>query len=341
MLFDKFEDTIFYKESSDLQDRYDALIKLSADYPDNDFIHEELFLVTKGLFGEKEIKYQLSKCNLGLYVLQDVNFMYEDLSAQVDFIIITKCGCYFVECKNLVGNITVNEKGDFIREYMYKGKKIKKGFESPYRQVNAQLDVYRKIWKNKSGHGFITNVVRNIVDQFYKDHNVLVVAANNETILFTKYAPYDMKNKIIKSDALIEYLKNDINFKIKNGYAKYSRKEMEEWAKLIYDRSVEFSRDYYRYYKNKFVGTNFDNTLKLEPVIISSLKDKLKEFRINRSSELKMPAYYIFNDEELDKIILNKPTTLEELRNILPEIKVNKHGIKILEIINNENNSSL
>ena len=39
--------------------------------------------------------------------------------------VLTSLYTYFIECKNLVGNITVNEKGDFIRELNINGKKIK------------------------------------------------------------------------------------------------------------------------------------------------------------------------------------------------------------------------
>ena len=72
-LFDFFKDTIFLKENSDLQDRYDALIKLKNEYPKFEALYEELYIVKKGLEGENEIKYQLSKSNLGLYVLRDIN----------------------------------------------------------------------------------------------------------------------------------------------------------------------------------------------------------------------------------------------------------------------------
>ena len=337
MLFDKFEDTIFYKESNELQRKYDALVKLSSEYPDNDLINEELFMVKKGLDGEKEIKYQLSKCNLGLYVLQDVNFEYDYLTAQVDFIVITKYGCYFIECKNLIGNIFVNEKGDFIREYYYKGKRIRKGLESPYRQVSAQLDVYRKIWKNRNGYSVLTNIVRSISDQFYKEHDVLVVAANHETILNTRYAPKEMKSKIIKADGLINKLKQDISFKARNKYDKYSKKEMENWAKTIVERSIEIEVDYYNEYKRKYVS---DNDISIKPVVISLLKDKLKEFRFSKSKEKNIPAFYIFTDEELEKIIEKHPISLEELSDILPDVKVKLHGSQILEIINKEDKNS-
>ena len=78
-LFDFFKDTIFLKENSDLQDRYEALMKLKDEYPKCEELNEELYIVKKGLEGENEIKYQLSKSNLGLYVLRDINIEYEGL----------------------------------------------------------------------------------------------------------------------------------------------------------------------------------------------------------------------------------------------------------------------
>ncbi len=51
----RFKDTVFYKENSDLQNRYDALKKLNDEYPNNDDILSELFIVKKGLDGENEI----------------------------------------------------------------------------------------------------------------------------------------------------------------------------------------------------------------------------------------------------------------------------------------------
>ena len=134
----RFKDTIFYKENSDLQDKYDALNKLNNEFPNNDDLIQELYIVKKGLEGENEIAYQLKKSNIGMYVLRDIKVKYEDLTAQIDYVVLTPIYTYFIECKNLVGNITVNEKGDFIRELNINGKKIKKGMYSPLRQVEAQ-----------------------------------------------------------------------------------------------------------------------------------------------------------------------------------------------------------
>lgn len=195
----RFKDTINYKENSDLQNKYDALKKLNEEFPNNEDLLSELYIVKKGLDGENEISYQLKKAHIGMYVLRDIKVKYEDLTAQIDYVIITPVYTYYVECKNLVGNITVTDKGDFIREFTINGKKIKKGMYSPLRQVEAQREVIRKIWESKSS----------LIKKFFALKNfeyfnrVLVVAANQDTILNTNRAPKEIKYKILRADALV------------------------------------------------------------------------------------------------------------------------------------------
>ncbi len=66
------------------------------------------------------------------------------------------------------------------------------------------------------------------------------------------------------------------------------------------------------------------------------IKDKLIQFRRNRSKELDIPAYYIFTNNELDKILELMPKNVEELKKsgILPNIKIAKHGELIIKVIN-------
>ena len=145
-MFEQFRDTIFLKEDSSLQKRVIELENLLEKEPKNEQLQQELYIARKGLKGEDDVAYQLKKANIGMYVLRDINIEYEDLKAQIDFIVVTPWCCYFIECKNLIGNITLDERGNFIREYTYEGHDIKKGMESPYRQVCAQREVYKKIW---------------------------------------------------------------------------------------------------------------------------------------------------------------------------------------------------
>lgn len=102
-------------------------------------------------------------------------------------------------------------------------------------------------------------------------------------------------------------------------------KSAQSYINLISDDNI----DYYEYYKEKHCKDlcKIDN---------ETLKEKLIQFRKERSSKMKIPAYYVFTNDELDKIIELRPKTLEELKNlnILTPVKIKTHGEKIIEVIN-------
>lgn len=317
----RFKDTIFYKSNSDLQERFDALTKLNKEYPQNSDILSELYIVKKGLDGEKEISYQLKKANIGMYVLHDVKVKYENITAQIDYIVITPVFTYYIECKNLIGNITVNEKGDFIREYTFNGKKIKKGMYSPLRQVEAQREVIRKIWENNTSS--LVKIFGSKNFDYYR--RVLVVAANQETILNTTRAPKNIKYKVLRADALVRQIQYDLDHRRSDdSYA--SKKNMELTAQSYANLCINENVDYYEYYKNKFCQNN----------ISDNLKKRLVELRKTRASEMKLPAYYVFTNDELEKLVELRPTSIDELKklNILTPVKIKTHGESIISEIN-------
>ena len=320
----RFKDTVFYKENSDLQNKYDALKKLNEEYPNNEELQSELYIVKKGLDGENEIAYQLKKAHIGMYVLRDIKVKHEDLTAQIDYVIITPVYTYYVECKNLVGNITVTDKGDFIREFTINGKRIKKGMYSPLRQVEAQREVMRKIWESNSS----------AIKKFFASKNfdyyrrVLVVAANQDTILNTNRAPKEIKYKILRADALIRQIEYDLNHRGNDEYLD-SKKSMEKIAQSYIDLSSKEEINYYDYYKEKYCSN-------LNIQVNDGLKDRLIELRKTRSNEMNIPAYYVFTNDELDKLIEIRPKSIEELKNanIISPVKIKTHGEKIIEELN-------
>ena len=336
-----FNETIFYKEASDLQSRYDVLKQLNEEYPNNYDLLSELYIIKKGLAGENEIAYQLKKSHIGMYVLRDIKVKHEDLTAQIDYVIITPTYDYYIECKNLVGNITVTDKGDFIREFTVNGRKRKKGMYSPLRQVEAQREVLRKIWDSDS------NTLQKIFGSKYFDYfrRVLVVAANQDTILNTNKAPKDMKYKILRADALVRQIEYDLEHKANND-PHYSKKDMEKAAQYYIDISYNEDINYYDYYKEKFSLTsnnNNPNGIQKNNTNTNSndnsnddLREKLIKFRKSRSTEMKIPAYYIFTNDELEKLLEIKPKTLDELKNanILSPVKVKTHGQQIIDELN-------
>lgn len=317
----RFKDTIFYKSDSDLQERFDALTKFNKEYPNNNDVLSELYIVKKGLEGEKEISYQLQKANIGMYVLHDVKVKYGDLTAQIDYIVITSVFIYFIECKNLIGNITVNENGDFIREYTFNGKKIKKGMYSPLRQVEAQREVIRKIWESKAS-GLVKLFGSKNFDYYRK---VLVVVANQETILNTSKAPKDIKSKVLRADALVRKIQYDLSH-IRSDDSYSSKKNMELIAQSYANLCINENIDYYKYYKDKFCKND----------ILDNLKERLVELRKTRASQMKIPAYYVFTNVELEKLLELKPSSIDELKklNILSPVKIKTHGECIINEIN-------
>lgn len=319
----RFKDTVFYKENSDLQNKYDTLKKLNEEYPNIEELQSELYIVKKGLDGENEIAYQLKKAHIGMYVLRDIKVKHEDLTAQIDYVIITPVYTYYVECKNLVGNITVTDKGDFIREFTINGKKIKKGMFSPLRQVEAQREVIRKIWESNSS----------AIKKFFASKNfdyyrrVLVVAANQDTILNTNRAPKEMKYKILRADALVRQIEYDLEYRGNDEYLE-SKKSMEEMAQSYINLSSKETINYYDYYKEKYCNN-------ISVPINDDLRNRLIELRKTRSNEMNIPAYYVFTNDELDKLVELRPQTVEELKNanILTPIKLKTHGEKIIDEI--------
>lgn len=311
----RFSDTVFYKNTSDLQNKYDALIKLNKEFPNNKNIKDELFIVKRGLDGENEIAYQLSKSNIGMYVLRDIKLKYENLTAQIDFIVITMDYTYYIECKNLYGNIIVNDKGDFIREYFVNGNKIRKGMYSPLRQVEAQKEVVRKIWQSNSSKLKLMLASHNF--DYYR--RVLVVAANHDSILNTNRAPKDIKNIVIKSDSLVRKIQYDLNNR-RSEDSLYNKSQMESIAKSYVDISDNEEINFVKYYKEKFN--------------LITLKDRLVDFRRKRAMEKNIPAYYVFSNDELDRLLTFKPKTISDLNGLISDIKIRSHGKLIVEIIN-------
>lgn len=252
-----------------------------------------------------------------MYVLRDVKVKYKDLSAQIDYVIITPIYIYYVECKNLIGNITVNDKGDFIREHTFNGKKIKKGMYSPLRQVEAQREVLRKIWESET-----TTFTKLFASKYFNYYRrVLVVASNSDTILNTDRAPIDIKYKILRADALVRQIEYNLEHRSNDDYIS-SKKEMQALAESYHSLCIKDNINYYDLYKNKYCKDN--------------LKNRLIELRKNRSNNKNIPAYYVFTNDELNKLIKLRPKSIDELKkyNILPSIKIKVHGDAIIKEIN-------
>lgn len=329
-LFKKFTETIFYKKDSQLEEQISALKELQQEYPNNSKLNYKLKLCELGLIGENEIEFELKNANIGMYILHDVNLKYKDLTAQIDYIIITPGYTYFVECKNLIGNISVNNRGEFIREYIYNHKKIVEGIYSPIRQAERHIEIFKKLL-DENQTGIMYNLLKKVRQSWFKP---LVVLANSKNILKLQYAPKEIKSQIVRSDSLVNYIKRDINNLDKDYLS--SQKYMNDFAFRIMQN---YNQDIEKDYKEEF--QKWLEKDKIEPLSSNAnnedIKNKLINYRKTKSQEKNIPAYYIFTNEELNLLLNHLPKTYQELEesNILSNIKLKLHGQEIINIINN------
>lgn len=225
-LFNKLDKPIFLKEESEAKYYISKLKELHSRAPEHlkGKIEKELKIATLGEFGEKNIAFELKNSGMPMYILHDICLETSDLSAQVDYIVVTRKVIFIIECKNLIGNIEINSQGNFIRTYNLNGKFIKEGIYSPITQNERHLEVLKRI-KKESKSNFISKM---LFDKYFNDnYKSIVVLANPKTVLNSRYAKKEIKDKVIKADQLISYIK-EVNSK--SDLMSLSDKDMKEIA---------------------------------------------------------------------------------------------------------------
>lgn len=223
-----FYETIFLKNDTSLEK--ELFLLMNNKYSNN----EEIRKKEKGLYGENQVAYHLKKSNIGMYVLRDIRLEYEDLKAQIDFVVVTSHHCYFIECKNYNADIIhVDESSNFEESTRYGKKYKKKAIPSPISQVEDQLTVLKKICLREQ-----EKVKELLTEIKFKDYfKTLVVFTNSNNRLNLEKAPKDIKYRILKVDNLIRQIEYDE--KHSEG-KKYSQEQILNIAKYILNKNVEF-----------------------------------------------------------------------------------------------------
>lgn len=328
-LFDRFRETIFLKSDSELEKEIAELKSIREQVKDKEKLDIDIKKLELGLMGERQIEYELKTSDLGIYVLHDITLPYEDLTAQIDYIINTPAATYIVECKNLIGNVTVDNKGEFVREYYINGKHIKESIYSPYRQALRHIELIKKRWLERNGKLSQLLFEKN----FSSWYRPLVVFCNPKGILNIKYAPKKIKDHIVKIDQLNEYLKKEYNNTTWDNLS--TQKQMLDNSEGFLNANITRVREL----KDKYEKIEQENNNESPMEYDIALETRLKEFRTKKSRDRKIPAYYVFNNAELERLVKEKPNTIEKLKDskILDNTKLKLHGEEIIEIINNDN----
>lgn len=250
-LFHKPE-VIILKDSSDAKQYLTQLEQLSGKTQGElkERIEKEILITKAGIVGEDNILFELKNSGMDMVVLHDICIETQDgLTAQIDYIVITPKLNFIIECKNMIGNIEINAKGDFIRTYEFKGKKVKEGIYSPITQNERHMTVIREK-RAESRSKLMAIMARNNFESVYKP---LIVLANPKTLVYDRYAPKELKSKVIRADQLVNTLRR-MQQEAKS--YPWSRKEMLEFAKEFLQYNREERKDYVKKYETLVADIN-------------------------------------------------------------------------------------
>lgn len=241
-IFDKIKEPVFLKESTSLREQLAQLEALqTTDSLLQKQIQKDIKLLKYGIAGEEKIAFELKNSHMPMFVLHDLYIEYNGLTAQIDYLIVTKGKAFLLECKNLYGNIEINNNGDFIRTMKYGAHFEKEGIYSPITQNQRHLELLKAIRRDQP-----LNLLEKMIFEktFYELYCPVVVLANPQTVLYAKYAKKEIKEQVIRADQLIAYIKK------KNENALTSNEnEMREWAESLLALHKEQKLDYTEKYK--------------------------------------------------------------------------------------------
>jgi len=343
-IFDKLNGPVFLKESSDAAHQLEQLNRLYQNAAGSlkKQIELDMKLLSYGISGEETVAFELKNSFMPMVVLHDLFLEHEGLSAQIDYLVVTKKKVFIIECKNLFGNLEVNSNGDFIRTIGFNGKVKKAGIYSPITQNQRHMDLLRKLRKDNKSN-FLSKM---LFDTFFEEnYQSIVVLANPKTVINMKYAKKDVKEKIIRSDQLIDYMKM-VNRKSNSDPT--PDKKMLEIAESYLSYHKEKTIDYSQKYQQltdepeveQEVENEVENNSNLMPAPAVNLEEtevykQLKEYRLKKSREENIKPYYIYNNAQMEELIRAMPKTIDEMMRVsgFGEAKCAKYGEDILGVL--------
>lgn len=329
-----FKNPIFIK---DFKEKNNVILELEKIMNQNEGyyiekVKSDLSLFKAGVSGEKNIAYELQNSHMPILILHDLMLKYEEISAQIDYVVIGQKFILIIECKNMVGDIEITSDGSFIRHYKnFNGRCYKKeGMYSPITQNERHMALVNDILLKE-------NVFKESMLNKILIHKVVV--ANPKTIINSKYAKKNIKEQIVKLDQLVNILRkiND-NKEISN----LSEDVMKKIGSILLKYNSEeriLNTDKYKIEKEHINEEQNEQTVKedyTKPIMENDpLYIKLKEYRLNKSKEDKVKPYYIYNNSVMEELVMVKPRTIEELKKIkgFGPVKSEKYGEDILGII--------
>ncbi len=276
---------VFIKENSDAESFIEKMKALSskASGKIKEKIEQQISAAESGLYGEKQIAYELKNSGMDMLIMHDLYLEKNGLSAQIDFLVMTRKHTFIIECKNLYGNIEIDDKGNFIRHIGHGKFYRKEGFVSPVSQNERHLNVIKEIRKEYKTNFYTQGVFEKF---FPKTYRSIVVLANPKTILNDKKAPDSIRKIVIRADQLVSYIKR---IDEEDDLYKSSEKEMHELLDSFIKCSKPCKSDYAKKYEELLNGSKADDSVKQEEVVCESKSSSANKNAADATTEKVCP----------------------------------------------------
>ncbi len=307
----------YNKENKQITDLEKLLTTCNENSKKN--IERDIKKLKYGQIGENNVYYELKNSFIPMVCLHDLRIEYKGMVAQIDFIAITSKYIHVIECKNLVGNITITKDGEFIRSIKNSYGKIvsTEGMYSPIVQNERHINIIKEILKEELQYKFKLTRIES-----------LIVTGNPKTIINKKDAPKSISEKIIRHDQLIERIQAEQKNKKIDWI--FIEEDMMNISECLMKYHKEIKYDYDKKYSMKS-NDRIDIKVKSE----DELRSELKSYRLAISKKEEIKPFMVFNNETMEELITNRPKNLEELKSIkgFGNVKCEKYGTDLVAMM--------
>ncbi|MBR1553790.1 MAG: NERD domain-containing protein [Oscillospiraceae bacterium] len=197
-------------------------------------ITQDIANVKSGDYGENQVKFALQNSYMPMYILHDVYLQENGLTAQIDFLVITRKIILILECKNYSSDLQVDKSGQFI---ITKKDGTRQSISDPTEQNRRHVDLLCRI-----------------CPEVKKRCYPAVVFTDSRSILKTDKAPEQIQKQVIKADKLVNFIRN-LHETVR--LSELSDADMKKYADFFLNRHtenpVDYTAKYQKYVKKKAV----------------------------------------------------------------------------------------
>lgn len=334
--FNKMSEPVFLKRNSGLEEQLEKLKGLEPllNEEGKAKLRQDIRNLEAGILGEQNIAFELENSHMPMYIIHDLYLRDGDLTSQIDYLVVTRKICFVIECKNLYGNIEIDNQGTFVRTIEFGRQTRREGIYSPITQNQRHMALLRKL-RLEQAKGFLSRFLRG--RSFDEDHRAIVVLANPRTVLDARYAKKEVKSQVIRADHLVDFIRETCE---DSRAAELSDKEMRNWAQSYLDMDQEQESDYLRKYE-EYKAYKAPGRVQARDLadggagIRERIIKDLRSYRWNTSQAEGIKPYMVFNDKQMMDLLEKFPADKRELKQVMGfgDVKAEKYGAEIIEIL--------